>query len=223
MRNIVKAFRRIPEKTRTIGYGLFSLLKNLFYFCFKVIVGIVFKSPLLIAIAIYNILIGLVKANCSRGLWKNKDDLKDIKTYLLGGVILSLSSMFYIAYTVIQLYHPSNTKYNLIIAIAIACFACYSMTLSILGLVWAKGKTMLIKEYKFTNFATALTNIVLTQIAILSFTTVQDMSVYNSFMGGLVGVVILGFGLYFIINGSIKYRRHVKKINNVESNSTLSK
>ena len=118
MRNIVKAFRRIPEKTRTIGYGLFSLLKNLFYFCFKVIVGIVFKSPLLIAIAIYNILIGLVKANCSRGLWKNKDDLKDIKTYLLGGVILSLSSMFYIAYTVIQLYHPSNTKYNLIIAIA---------------------------------------------------------------------------------------------------------
>ena len=71
---------------------------------------------------------------------------------------------------------------------------------------------MLIKEYKFTNFATALTNIVLAQIAILSFTVDEDMSVYNSFLGGLVGIVILGFGVYFIINGLIKYRKYKKSI-----------
>ena len=100
MRDLINAFKRIPEKTRTIIYGLFSLLKNLFYFLFKIIVGIIFKSPLLIAIAIYNLLIGLVKANCSRGLWKNKDNLHDINTYLKGGVILSISSLFYILYTV---------------------------------------------------------------------------------------------------------------------------
>lgn len=222
MLTIIKAFRRIPEKTRTIVYGLFSLLKNLCYFLFKVIVGIVFKSPLLIAIAIYNICIGLVKSNCSRGLWKNKDDLKDIKTYLLGGVILSISSLFYIAYTVNQVYNPSNTKYNLIIAIIIAAFAAYSITLSILGLYWSRGKTMLIKEYKFTNFATALTNIVLAQIAILSFTVDKDMSVYNSFLGGLVGIVILGFGVYFIINGLIKYRKYKKSIAS-EQHQTIEK
>ena len=71
---------------------------------------------------------------------------------------------------------------------------------------------MLIKEYKFTNFATALTNIVLTQIAVLSIVAPSDMSVYNSFMGGLVGIVILGFGVYFIINGIIKFKRHQKKV-----------
>ena len=215
MWNIIRVFKRIPEKTRTIGYGLFSLLKNLCFFCFKVIVGIIFKSPLLIAIAIYNILIGLVKANCSRGLWKNKDDLKDIKTYLLGGVILSLSSIFYIAYMVNHVYNPYNTKYNLIIAIVIGCFACYSMTTSIVGLFKAIGKTMLIKEYKFTNFATALTNVVLTQIAVLSIVAPQDMNVYNSFFGGVIGLVILGFGMYFIINGIIKYQKHLKKLKQI--------
>jgi len=155
MRDIIKAFKRIPEKTRTIVYGMFSLLKNLFYFLFKIAVGIIFKSPLLIAIAIYNILIGLVKANCSRGLWKNKDDLKDIQTYIIGGVILSISSLFYIGYTANQVYNPTNTKYNLAIAIIIAAFATFSITKSIVGLIRTKGKTLLIKEYKVTNFATA--------------------------------------------------------------------
>jgi len=128
MKDIIRAFRRIPEKNRTIAYGIMALLKNLCYFAFKVIVGIVFKTPLLIAVAIYNLLIGLVKATCARGLWKNKDDLKDCKTYTLGGVILSLSSVFYIVYTANQVGNPYGIKYNTIIAIAIAAFATYSIT-----------------------------------------------------------------------------------------------
>ena len=93
MRNIIRAFQRIPETNRTIAYGFMSLAKNLFYFIFKIIVGIIFKTPLLIAIAIFNLVIGLVKANCSRGLWRNKDNFKDLKTYIHGGSILVLSSI----------------------------------------------------------------------------------------------------------------------------------
>jgi len=212
MRDIIKAFKRIPEKTRTIVYGMFSLLKNLFYFLFKIAVGIIFKSPLLIAIAIYNILIGLVKANCSRGLWKNKDDLKDIQTYIIGGVILSISSLFYIGYTANQVYNPTNTKYNLAIAIIIAAFATFSITKSIVGLIRTKGKTLLIKEYKVTNFATALTNLVLTQIALLSVTAESNMGAYNSFVGVVVGVIILAFGLFLVINGLIKNKAYNKML-----------
>ena len=189
----MRAFQRISEKNRTIAYGIMALLKNLVYFLFKIIVGIMFKTPLLIAVAIYNLLIGLVKANCSRGLWKNKDDLKDCKTYIRGGAILLVSSIFYIIYTANQVGNPYGIQYNTIIAIAIAAFATYSVTVSIIGLFRTKGKTMLIKEYKFTNFATALTNIVLTQIAILSLMPVARMNFYNALLGIIVGIVILGF------------------------------
>ncbi len=221
MKDLIRAFQRIPEKNRTIAYGIMALLKNLCYFAFKIIVGIVFKTPLLIAIAIYNLLIGLVKANCSRGLWKNKDDLKDCKTYIRGGAILLLSSIFYIIYTANQVGNPYGIKYNTIIAIAIAAFATYSVTVSIIGLFRTKGKTMLIKEYKFTNFATALNNIVLTQMALLSLMPVKNMNFYNALVGIINGVVILGFGLYLVIHGLIQLRVYTTGITNSKRKEKL--
>ena len=214
MKDLIRTFRRIPEKNRTIAYGIMALLKNLCYFAFKITVGILFKTPLLIAIAVYNLLIGLVKANCSRGLWKNKDDLKDIKTYIRGAAILILSSISYIIYTANQVGNPYGIQYNTIIAIAIAAFAAYSVTLSITGLYHTIGKTMLIKQYKFTNFSTALTNLVLTQIAILSLMPVARMNFYNALLGIVVGSVILGFGLYMLIHGLIHLRVYTTGITN---------
>ena len=191
-----------------------ALLKNLLYFAFKITVGILFKTPLLIAIAIYNLLIGLVKANCSRGLWKNNDNIKDCRTYIRGGAILLFSSIFYIIYTANQVGSPYGIQYNTIIAVAIAAFAAYSVTLSITGLYHTKGKTMLIKQYKFTNFSTALTNLVLTQIAILALSPIPKMNFYNALLGIIVGSVILGFGLYMVINGLIKYKVYTTGITN---------
>ena len=218
MRDLFRTFQRIPEKNRTIAYGIMALLKNLCYFAFKIVVGIVFKTPLLIAIAVYNLLIGLVKAVCARGLWKNKDDLKDCKTYILGGSILLLSSIFYILYTANLVGNPYGFEYNIVIAILIASFATYSITVSIIGLFRTKGKTMLIKEYKFTNFATALNNIVLTQMALLSLMSVQNMHLYNAIVGIINGVVILGFGLYLVINGIIQLRVYTTGVTNSKRN-----
>ncbi len=217
MKSIIRTFKRIPEKNRTIVYGFMSLLSNLCIFCFKVFVGIVFKQPLLIAIAIYNILIGLVKANCSRGLWKHKDNLSDCKIYITGGVILSLSSICYIIYTTNQVGNPYGIKYNTIIAIAIAALATYRITVSIMGLFNTKGKTMLIKEYKFTNFATALTNILLTQMALLSLMPIPNMHFYNALIGAIIGIVILAFGLYLTINGIIQLKLYTTGITNAKN------
>ena len=214
MRNLFTAFHRIPEKNRTIAYGFMALFKNLFYFVFKIVVGIVFKNPLLIAVALYNLLIGLVKANCSRGLWRNKDNSKDCKTYIRGGSILLFSSIFYIIYTANLVGNPYNIKYNIFIALCIAIFSTYSITISVIGLFRTKGRTMLIKEYKLTNFATALTNLFLTQMAVLSLLNVPNMHTYNATLGIFVGSVILAFGLYLVINGLVKYKVYSTGITN---------
>ena len=73
---------------------------------------------------------------------------------------------------------------------------------------------MLIKEYKFTNFATALTNLVLTQMALLSLMSVHNMHFYNALLCIIVGFVILGFGLYLVINGLIKLKVYTTGITN---------
>lgn len=208
MFNLIKKFRKIPEEKKIIFYGRVSFIKNLFYFLFKILVGIIYRSYFLIAIAIYSVFIGFVKNNCARGLKKNKESIKDIHSYIRGGAVLAISSVFYIVYSATQIFFPTNFQYNMIIAIAIAAFSFYSIVMSIIGVVKAKGKTMLIKEYKYTNFATAFNNITLTQIAILSFTTSENMSVYNSIMGVIVGLIVLGIGLYLAIDGVMKKRKY---------------
>ena len=223
MKDLIRAFKRIPERNRTIVYGIVSLFKNLFFFAFKIVIGIIFETPLLIAVAIYNLLIGIVTANCSRGLLKNKDEYKDCKTYILGGAILFISSLFYILYTANQVTNSYNRHFNLAIAILIAVFSVYKMSVSISGLVKIKGRTMLVKEYKITNFATALTNLVLTQIAILSYLEIPNMHYYNSILGVIVGCLILAFGLYLIINGLIHIRVYTTGITNAKTKENKEK
>ena len=212
MRNLIKKFRSIPEEKKIIVYGKLAFFKNLFYFLFKILVGVYFNSWFLIAIAIYSLFIGYVKNNCSSGLRKNKENIKDIHAYIRGGVVLAISSVFYIVYSVFSIYYPSNFEYNMIIAIAIATFATYSIAISIVGVCKTKGKTMLIKEYKLTNFATAFNNLVLTQIALLSFSNVENSAFYNGLIGICVGVIILGIGLYLMIDGLVKKHRSYKII-----------
>ena len=72
---------------------------------------------------------------------------------------------------------------------------------------------MLIREYRFTNFATALTNLVLTQIALLSLLSVPNMHYYNAMLGVVIGVVILGFAIYLVIDGLNKSRKIKKEKN----------
>lgn len=212
MWNLIKKFRSIPEEKKIIVYGKLAFFKNLFYFLFKILVGVYFRSWFLIAIAIYSLFIGYVKNNCSSGLRKNKENIKDIHAYIRGGVVLAISSVFYIVYSVFSIYYPSNFEYNMIIAIAIAAFATYSIAMSIVGVCKTRGKTMLIKEYKLTNFATAFNNLVLAQIALLSFTATESAAFYNGLIGICVGVIIFGIGLYLMIDGLVKKHRYYQII-----------
>ncbi|HJD05804.1 MAG TPA: hypothetical protein IAB72_02845 [Candidatus Onthoplasma faecipullorum] len=212
MWNLIKKFRSIPEEKKIIVYGKLAFFKNLFYFLFKILVGVYFRSWFLIAIAIYSLFIGYVKNNCSSGLRKNKENIKDIHAYIRGGVVLAISSVFYIVYSVFSIYYPSNFEYNMIIAIAIAAFATYSIAMSIVGVCKTRGKTMLIKEYKLTNFATAFNNLVLAQIALLSFTATENAAFYNGLIGICVGVIIFGIGLYLMIDGLVKKHRYYQII-----------
>ncbi len=212
MWNLIKKFRSIPEKKKIIVYGKLAFVKNLFYFLFKILIGIYYRSWFIIAIAIYSLFIGYVKNNCSSGLWRNKENIKDIHAYIRGGAVLAGSSVFYIIYSIFSIYYPSNFKYNMVIAIAIAAFATYSIVMSIVGVVRTRGKTMLIKEYKLTNFATAFNNLVLAQIALLAFSNIENVAFYNGIIGIAVGGVILSIGLYLVIDGLVKKHRYYKII-----------
>ena len=85
----------------------------------------------------------------------------------------------------------------------VALFAFWSISAAIYGIIkYKRNHTPIIKAVKLTNFANALTSIMLTQIVLLD--TYADKNVYNSnLMSGLtgmgIGLVIIILGLYMII------------------------
>ncbi|MBE7076804.1 MAG: hypothetical protein E7374_02800 [Clostridiales bacterium] len=212
MFNLIRKFRQIPESKKIIVYGKLAFLRNLCFFAFKIAVGIWFESWFLIAIALYGLSIGYVKNNCSTGLRKNKDNLKDINSYIHGGIVLTISSVFYIGYSISQIFFQQNYQYNLVIAITIAAYSAYSITKSLCGVIRSKGKTMLIKEYKLTNFAGAFNHIVLAQVALLSvMETEKNMALFNGVLAISVGFIIMVIGIYLIVDG-VKKKKKYKEI-----------
>ena len=208
MIRLFKKIKNSPEKRKVIFFGQMGFLKNLAVFLFYIIVGLVFRSWFLVAIALYSGLIGVVRNNCTRGLKKNKDSIKDIKYYTQGGIILTISSVFYIAYSISYLYYPSNITYNLVIGILLASIATFTVAKGIVGVVRASGKTMLIREYKMTNLASAMTSVMLAQIAILSFTAGNSANIYTGILGVILGFIIMSIGLYLAIDGFSKRRKY---------------
>lgn len=95
------------------------------------------------------------------------------------------------------------------VALLIATVTFTDITIATIGIVKAKKKNDLETEMiKYTNLATALISLSLTQSAILSFTNEnQDMSMWNGIGGIVMGSLACIIGVYMIVNGSIKKRQ----------------
>lgn len=205
MANLIQKLKTIEN--RIIMFGKLSIFKYLFYFLFYFCVSYVFKSWFLIAIAIYSLCICFAKANCIRGLSKNQDELKDCESYIRGGAILTGSSIFYLIFIVYQAITPTSFQYSFIVAIAIALYAFYNIVVAVFGLITSKGRTLLVKEYKLTNFAIAFNNMLIAQIAISSFIADSNSMYYNLLLGTICGAITLLIGIYLIFDGRKKQRR----------------
>ena len=85
----------------------------------------------------------------------------------------------------------------------VALFAFWSIGSAIYGMIkYKRNHTPIIKAVKLTNFANALTSIMLTQIVLLDTyanTEVYNSNLINGLTGISVGIVIIILGLYMIV------------------------
>jgi len=115
----------------------------------------------------------------------------------LGIIYFFISSYMY--------FNGTNTTMHEYITYLVALIAFWSIGTAIYGIVkYKKNKEPIIKAVKLTNFANALTSIVLTQVVLLdTFSTGYDSRI-NGYTGIGVSFIIIIIGLYMII-GVRKY------------------
>lgn len=124
------------------------------------------------------------------------------KNYLHNGLLLILLGIMYFFVSVYMYYKGTNTTMHEYLTYLVALNAFWSIGWSIYGMAKYKRKSNpILKAVKITNFANALTSIVLTQVVLLdTYAKEYDLSQTNGYTGMAVSLIIIIMGLYMIIN-----------------------
>ena len=132
---------------------------------------------------------------------------EEYKIYLQNGILLILLGIMYFFVSSYMYFNGTNTNMHEYITYLVALMAFYSIGTAIYGIVKYKRSTEpIVKGIKITNFANALTSIVLTQVVLLDTFSKNYDSRINGYTGIGVSFIIILLGLYMILgmNKTIK-------------------
>ena len=138
-----------------------------------------------------------------RSLKKEKEKIKiGYKNYLHNGILLILLGIMYFFVSVYMYYKGTNTTIHEYLTYLVALNAFWSISWAIYGMIKYNRKTSpRLTSVKMTNFANALTSIVLTQVVLLdTYAKEYHLAQVNGYTGMAVSLIIIIMGLYMIIN-----------------------
>lgn len=210
MKNIIKQFKRLKKEDRIILFLVFTTSGNIFMATVKFVLSLALPSLWFFINAIFMIVLSFARFFSIRDyrktkLTNDKEEIQKIgyKNYLNNGILLVLLGIMYFFVNVYIYYKGTNTTMHEYLTYLVALVAFWSIGSAIYGIIKYKRNHMpILKAVKLTNFANALTSIMLTQIVLLD--TYAKSGVYNSnLMNGVtgisVGIVIIILGLYMIV------------------------
>lgn len=149
--------------------------------------------------AFYTAVIGYGKHQSVIGM-NDKKERGELWYYRRIGLLILVSSILYIIYTLRLFITDENISYDNISAISIASVTFLEIGISIYGIISARRKrSILMKALKLLNLSSSFIGLVLTQTAILSFTSSQDHTVANAISGLMFGSITMLIGVWMMV------------------------
>ena len=217
MNTLLKYFKQLKKEEKVIFFLVFTTIGNVAIALLKLVLSLTLPSLWFFINAIFMIVLSIARIFSIKDYWQTKKASKPeiiqnigYQNYLNNGIMLIVLGIMYFFVNVYIYYKGTNTTIHEYLTYLVALMAFWSISSAIYGIVkYKRNHTPIIKAVKLTNFANALTSLMLTQIVLLD--TYADANHYNSnLMNGLtgmsVGMIIMVIGLYMII-GINKLRR----------------
>lgn len=210
MNKIINQFKKLKKEDRIMFFLVFTTMGNVFIAIVKFVLSLTLPSLWFFINALFMIILSVSRIFSIRDYNKTKKindegEIKRIgyKNYLNNGVLLVILGIMYFFVNVYIYYKGTNTTIHEYLTYLVALVAFWSIGSAIYGIIkYKRNHTPILKAVKLTNFASALTSIMLTQIVLLD--TYAKTEHYNSnLMNGLtgigIGIVIIILGLYMIV------------------------
>ena len=206
-------FLELEKTDQIIFFLLLTTIGNIVMAVVKMIFSLTLPSLWFFINAIFNIILVILRIFSIKDYHKirltsnvNTKIKIGFKNYLNNGILLILLGIAYFSVSIYMYYKNPNTTMHEYLTYLVALIAFYSMGAAIYGMIkYRKNHTPILSGVKITNFANALTSVVLTQVVLLdTFGSGIDVRVANGCIGMVVSFIIIGLGLYMII-GIRKY------------------
>ena len=210
MKKLIEHFKQLKKEDRVMFFLILTTIGNIFIALVKFVLSLTVPSLWFFINAIFMIILSFarffsIKDYSKTKLIQDKEEIQKIgyKNYLNNGILLVVLGIMYFFVNVYIYYKGTNTTMHEYLTYLVALVAFWSIGSAIYGMIkYKRNHTPILKAVKLTNFANALTSIMLTQIVLLD--TYANTKVYNSnLMNGLtgmgIGIVIIILGLYMII------------------------
>ena len=209
MKKLFNNYKNLNTEDKTMLFLIFTTIGNILLSIVKFILSIVLPSLWFFVNALFMVVLSFVRFWSIRDYGKSRNKDKKIKqeigyrNYLKNGILLIILGIMYFFVKVYIYFKGTNTTMHEYLTYLVALDAFWSLGYSIYGMAkYMRNSSPILKAVKLTNFANALTSIMLTQIVLLD--TYANSQTYNSnIMNGITGIVvsisIMIIGLYMII------------------------
>ena len=212
MENIIKRYKILNfEEAALLNCG-FSVIWNICVAGFKLILSI-FYGLFFIVSGIVNLFTALAKMQCVKGITKNDNFERRNK---LTSIFLFISGLQYSIYMgSVIFFGRTLDEYGMVAGIFIALVSFIDLTLCIIDLFKVTNKDHYYRNMKIINFCGAMTSIILTMVALLSFASNKDNSLLCAICGVSVGSLIMLLSIFMYI--APKYSIYDKKYHSYKS------
>ena len=208
MKELIKKFRALEKKDQLIFFLVCSTISNFCVGIIKFILSLSIPSFWFFINAIFSLVLAIcrfltikrynkIKTLKDKKLQRNEE----YKNYMQNGIMLIVLGIIYFFVSSYMYYKGTNTSMHEYITYLVALIAFSSIGTAIYGMIkYKRNQDPIIKGIKITNFANALTSIVLTQVVLLDTFANEYDSTLNGYTGMAVSLTIICLGLYMIIS-----------------------
>lgn len=216
MKNWLLTYKNMSYKQKTTLHNKISMAGNFAWALIKLVLAGLISSYFLTLSGFYTMCIGLCKCSYFDGRRNAKNFIKEKKYYFQIACSIIVAGLIYLLYIFEIFLNTYEQSYALIISITFALVAFCEIFFSVRGLIksWA-SKDPLLVGLKITNVCSALSSLVLTQIALLSVSVkVEDSILYNTLFGMIIGLITVALGVYLIFYYNYFLKKHIKMLKN---------
>ena len=207
---LMKKFRstKVGEKFLTdarfrAGVSLYQgFFINLLYIIVKLVSGIVYRSAWFIALAVYYILLAVMRFLLVRRL-NTQDEAAELRRYRLCGIMLLFMNQALTGIVVFIVRQNQGFAYPGLLIYAMAAYSFYAVTIAIVNIVKTRRhKSPILSASKAINLVAAMVSILSLETAMLAQFGGNDDPMFRQVMTGATGggvcTIVIGMAIYMI-------------------------